>query len=393
MERDADLGTIERVERFRQGSHLAPETSAVLNKLVDHIADTGLSPTEYLAAKLAAHDVVLLGEMLPTTQSCRLLVDLVPAMAEAGVWHFATDWLLFDDQLALDELVNSSEFNDAMAEELIMRGGAPRVSMPADRVEVLRSIWRMNQTRDRNAPPMRAIGLEYEIAYDNVTDRADLTTPEAWPHLRDRGSAARFMADVLERFITGPRHRALVSCTTTNALTHHRRAFHPRHDRIDCEVAEGTVVGAGNILYGSMADRVATVLVHQPMLGPIDEGPDHVFVADGLIDLAFARADGPKYPAGFDVNTAPMATLRSAASYESVPLGHLATGWVFLDPFHKLTGPEQLCDRIAEHNVDDIRRRMVPGDVRRPDNGVEQLVSALETNRIVTEMTWHAIGT
>ncbi|MCB0989896.1 MAG: hypothetical protein R2770_09565 [Acidimicrobiales bacterium] len=393
MERDADLETIERVERFRKRSYLAPEISAVVNDLIDHVANRGKSPTEYLADKLDAHDVVFLGELMATEQSCRLIVDLIPVLAESGVWHFAADWLLFDDQLALDELVNAPDFNDGMAVELVMRGGAPRVCMPVERVEVLRAVWQYNCTRDPNALPMRVIGLDYEIAYDNVTDRADLTTPEAWPHLRDRGSGARFMAEVIERYITSQRHRALVSCSTANALTHHRRRFHPLHDRIDREVVDGCVVGAGNILYGTMADRVATVLLHQPLLGPDSGSPEHVFVADGLVDLVFARGDGPKFPVGFEIAGTAFAKLTTTSSYESVPLGQLASGWVFLDPLHRLTGPRQLGDHIAQHNVDDIRRRMVPGEVRRPDNGVEQLISALETNRLVSEMTWHAVGT
>ncbi|MCP3934121.1 MAG: hypothetical protein GY708_01980 [Actinomycetia bacterium] len=393
MEREADLETIERVERFRERSHIEPTTAAILNRLNEHVSQNGKSPGEYLAESLRSHDVVMIGELIPTAQSCGLLVDLIPVLAENGVWHFCTDWLLFDDQLALDELVNASEFNELMAVKLVMRGGAPRVNMPVDRVEVLRAVWNVNQHRDRLAPSMRIIGLDYEIAYDNVTDRADLLTPEAWPHLRDRGSAARFMADILERFVSGPRHRAVVSCSTTNALTLHRRDAHPTFDRIDRETTDGVIIGAGNLLYGSKADRVATVLVHQPMLGPIEGSPEYVFAGDGMIDLVFARFDGPKYPVGFDVVGSPFASLRTDSSYDSAPLGRLAHGWIYLDPLHKLTGPEQLTDRVSVDNVDDLRRRMVPGDLRQPDNGVQQLVTALETNRLVSEMTWNAVGT
>jgi len=77
--------------------------------------------------------------------------------------------------------------------------------------------------------------LEKYRFLDAVTERADLTQPAAWPHLRPRGSLARRSAELLTELVTGSGARVLAVVPATHALTSIRRPVHPAVDRVDVE--------------------------------------------------------------------------------------------------------------------------------------------------------------
>ncbi len=391
MGREADEDALRRLERFRQRSIVDVEDAARVTELSAFVADHGKDPIGYVVDLMSRHDVVMLGERHPSTQSGELLADLVPALASAGVWNVAAEWLLSEDQAQLDEIVSGDEFDEAAAQRCVLRWAMRSGVVPSLRVEVLRAAWEVNSHRDPNAPWFRVIGLDYDLDYDAVTDRADLHTPEAWPHLRDRGPAARHMATVIEHEFMRPRRRALVSCSTEHALTHHRRPLHPVHDRYDVDIEDDLVYGAGAHVFGWRADRVATVLVHQSLPGRLG-GPAEVYPADGLIDMVFARADAPKWPVGFDITRGPFAALATSSAHDATTLGRLADGWIFLDPFHDLEAPVALADALGADDVDWLRRRMLAGSHRRPDNDLQTLVDVVNTATADLETWFKTIG-
>ena len=289
--------------------------TTLIDNLDDHVANTGLEPTAYVARCFERHDIVFLGEFGRSQQGGQFLQSLVPALVDAGVWLLAVEWLLADDQNLIDELITAEDYDPVKAAMLVFRWGIRHAAVFTEYVDVLRAAWRANQRLDVNAPPFRVVGLDYELDYEAVTARADLLKPEAWPHLRHRGPAGRAMATVLQREVLATKGRALVVCATSHALTHHRRAVHPTRDRIDAEVVDGRVLGMGNHVYSWQADKVTTVLMHQPLQGA-GCGADLVFCADGLLDMVFAGPNGPKYPVGFDITSGPFAPLDSRRSEE-----------------------------------------------------------------------------
>lgn len=391
MGREADQEMLDRIEAFRHRSVTDVEDARTVTALGTHVAEHGNDPVDYVVGLFSRHDVVMLGERLPSTQSGELIADLVPALASAGVWNLGAEWLLSDDQAELDELVTAREFDESNAERCVLRWAMRSAMVPKLRVEVLRSAWEVNTHRDRDAPFFRVVGLDYDLDYDAVTDRADLHTPEAWAHLRDKGTAARHMATVIEHEFMRPRRRAAVSCSTTHALSHHRRRVHPVIDSYDADIEDGLVYGAGTHVFGWRADRIATVLIHQPFPGKIG-GAAEVYPGDGLIDMVFARADSPKWPVGFDVTRSPFATLTTSSAHDPTPLGRLADGWIFLDPFHVLEPPAPMVDALAEDDVPWLRRRMLAGAHRRPDNDLGSLVDAVATSTAEVETVFKTVG-
>ena len=391
MGREADEEVLARLEQFRRRSIVDVEDATTVTALSSFVADHGVDPIDYVVGLMSRHDVVMLGERHPSTQSGELLADLVPALAAAGVWNLGAEWLLSEDQAQLDAIVSADEFDEVAAQRCVLRWAMRSGVVPALRVEVLRSAWEVNARRDPNAPFFRVMGLDYDLDYDAVTDRADLHTPEAWPHLRDRGPAARHMATIIEHEFMRPRRRAVVSCSTDHAISHHRRPSHPVLDRYDVDCEDDLVYGAGAHVFGLRADRIATVLVHQALPGRIG-GPAEVYPADGLIDMMFARADAPKWPVGFDVTRSPFAPLTTSSAHDPTTLGRLADGWIFLDPFHQLEAPEPLVDALSDEDVDWLRRRMLAGAHRRPDNDLETLVDVVNTETAGLETWFKTVG-
>ncbi len=392
VDRAADQVTLDRVQTFRTGRHLEPPDAGQLDRLAEHVADTGLEPSAYIARCFDRHDIVFLGEFGRSRQGGELLQELVPALVDAGVWTLAVEWLLAEDQPIIDGLLGADEYDPTLAAHLIFRWGIRHASIFQEYVDVLEAAWHANRRRDPAAPAFRVLGLDDDLDYDAVTDRADLLEPEAWPHLRSAGPAGRVMANRVQRELLGSRRRALIACSTTHALTHHRRAMHPEFDRIDVDVIDGRVLGLGNHVYGWRADRVMTVLLHQPLPGGVDGGTDLVFGADGLIDLVFALPDGPKYPIGFDIGSGPFAGLSSKTAHDEPVLGGWTNGYLFLDAVANMTSPTPCFTPIDEAHLEEARRRVLPGSLRADDIGVEELRDAVAMQARVAEIIWGTVG-
>ena len=392
MQHAADQLILDRVQKFRSDQFFDGPKQSLMGRLSDHVSDTGLDPTSYVARCFDRHDIVFLGEFGRSHQVGLLLQDLVPALVDAGVWILAVEWLLSDDQHLIDELMAGEDYDANLAHALVFRWGIRHASIFTEYIDVLEAAWEANQRLDANAPRFRVLGLDYELNYSAVTERADLLLPEAWPHLRDRGPAGRCMADVLKANLSASRQRALVLCSTSHALTHQRRAVHPCFDRIDVDIVDGRVIGMGNHLYAWRADRVFTVLLHQPLPGPVDHGADLVFGADGIVDMLFAQPDSPKYPIGFDISHGPFSSLPCRTAHDEPMLGGWTNGYVFLESVTKLTGPTPCFSLIDEDHLDEARRRVLPGSLRAAEIGVEEIKEAIECHAAFTEQVWSSVG-
>jgi len=388
----SDIVTLDRVNTFRTDRHIETPDNSLMDHLDDHVANTGLEPSAYVARCFERHDLVFLGEFGRSRQGGQFLQSLVPTLVDAGVWLLAVEWLLTDDQHLIDELITADEYDPVLAATLVFHWGIRHAAVFTEYVEVLHAAWLANQRLDINAPPFRVVGLDYELDYEAVTDRADLSKPEAWPHLRHRGPAGRAMAAVVQREVLATRGRALVVCSTSHALTHHRRAAHPARDKVDTEIIDGRVLGMGNHVYGWRADRVTTVLMHQPLHGALGGGADLVFCADGVLDMVFAGPNGPKYPVGFDITGGPFAPLESRTAHDAPVLGGIANGYVFLDSIDDMLAPTPCLAAITAEHLEEARRRVLAGSLRDERTGVDQIQGAIETHATIEELIWRTIG-
>lgn len=386
-----DAETLDRVETFRARRRLSPLDRGLLDDVIDHIGAVGSAPGDFVASMFAEHDIVFLGHQYPSQQVARMLADLVPTLHDAGVWTIGLEFACVDDQPLLDALVRAPTFDESLARSALFRWSVRHHFAFREYLDVLREVWRVNQRRDPTAPHHRLVALDYDIDVDAVTASADLRSPFAWPHLRPRGSAARHMAEVVLAEITATAGRGLILTRTPHALTRLRRRPHHQLDRIDVEVQNGRVVGAGNHVYSALADRAATVLVHEPLPSAGEHG-DMAYPADGVLDAAFARRNGPKYPVAFEVGAGPLGQLRCTTAQDGADLSAWAHGWIFLDPVDAMTAPTPVTGHVDADTISEARRFTLDAHLRAATSTPADFAAALATAASMTELVWTQIA-
>ena len=290
--------------------------------------------------------VVMLGEPAPSRQLGLLVQRLVPHLHAAGVHHLGIWWALADDQDDLDRLVTGPSDDTDGACRVVHRRTARTGDDFAEYIDVVRATWAFNRSRPKGTAPMRLLGLDAELDLDAVTERADLTQPAAWPHLRPRGSLARRSAELLTELVTGSGARVLAVVPAAHALTAARRPAHPAVDRVDVEIRDGRVMGMGNHLFAALGDRVTTVLVHGPVPGS-PNGPAWCSPPAIGIDI-----DGLDLP----VLVGTTGTAGTAGSW--------ASAWLVADRPEDMCAPTPVHGLVHDENIGELRRRALDPTLR-----------------------------
>jgi hypothetical protein len=336
------------------------------------------------------HEIVFVGHDLPSRRTGLFIQELIPSVRAAGVQLLGIEWACVDDQSLLDELVNAPQFDEGIARSALFRWGLRHHFAFVEYLDILRSVWGVNRTRDPGSPILRVVALDYDIDIDAVTDSADLLSPYAWEHLRPRGPASRHMAEVLLREFVDKGQKALVLTRTVHALTRLRRRPHSISDQIDREIVDGRVVGCGNHVYSAIADQAATVLIHQPFTA----GGEHGFFtlpADGYLDAAFAHPNKPHFPIAFDVSSGPIGRLSCSTSADGGDISQFAHGWVFLETASDLEGPTPLQGLIDDGNLAEARRWSLDPHLRSTGATITDFEAALSNAAALAELSWTQI--
>jgi hypothetical protein len=387
MAERTDTDTFGWVEDYREFRRLTPLDERTLVDVIDEIGKRGSGPARYVASAFEQHDIVFLGHRTPSLQAGLFLQELIPVLHSAGVWAVGIEYACVDDQELLDALVRGPVFDEALARGALFRWGMRHHFAYCEYLDVLRAAWAVNQRRDPQAPSFRVVALDYDLNTDAVTETADLRSPYAWPHLRHRGTAARHMANVIMREFVEPGHRALILCRTQHALTRLRRTPHATVDAIDTDIHDGLVVGAANYVYSAIADRAATILIHEALPADGHHG-EFAFPGDGLLDAAFARHDGPKYPVAFDLTANTLGQLACSTALDGGTLASWAHGWIFLESLDHLLAPTPIPNIVDHTNLSDARRWALDGHLRRVDVTPEDFNAAVSTSAAWTELVW-----
>ena len=385
-----DEQMFETIEHFRQRRRLPSVDQDHLASVIDEISLTGREPVKYVAGLFARHEIVFVGHNFPSRKTGMFMQELVPAVTGAGVNMLGIEWACVDDQSLLDELVTAEQFDEGIARSALFRWGLRHHFAYIEYLDILRSVWALNRTRSSDSPIFRVVALDYDIDIDAVTENADLLSPYAWEHLRARGTASRHMADVLLRECTDKGRKALVLTRTGNALTRLRRRPHPVVDRIDTEIVDGRVVGCGNHVYSAIADRAATVLIHQPLNADGEHGL-FTLPADGYFDAAFAHSHRPHFPVAFDATSGLIGRLSCSTSVDGGDISQLSHGWVFLESSREVRGPTPLQGWVTDTNLAEARRWSLDPQLRSSQATVEDFANAINHAAAAAELNWTQI--
>lgn len=385
-----DEAMLETIEHFRERHRLTSIDPEHLDLVIDEISLTGLEPVNYVSNLFSSHEIVFVGHNLPSRKTGLFLQQLIPAVNKAGVYLLGIEWACMDDQSLLDELVNADQFDEGIARSALFRWGLRYHFAFVEYLDILRAVWAVNRTQASGSAPFRIVALDYDIDIEAVTDNADLLSPYAWEHLRPRGPASKHMADVLLTEFVRHGHKALVLTKTGNALTRMRRRPHPTMDQIDTQIVDGKVVGCGNYVYSSIADRAATVLLHQPLTADGEHGL-FTLPADGYLDAAFAHTNNPHFPVAFDVSSGSIGRLPCATSIDNGDISQLCNGWIFLERPKDVRGPTPLRGLVDETNIAEARKWSLDPMLRQPNSTIRDFDIAIQNAAAAAELSWTQI--
>ena len=381
---------LETIEHFRERHRLTSIDPEHLDLVIDEISLTGLEPVNYISNLFSSHEIVFVGHNLPSRKTGLFLQQLIPAVNKAGVYLLGIEWACMDDQSLLDELVNADQFDEGIARSALFRWGLRYHFAFVEYLDILRAVWAVNRTQASGSAPFRIVALDYDIDIEAVTDNADLLSPYAWEHLRPRGPASKHMADVLLTEFVRHGHKALVLTKTGNALTRMRRRPHPTMDQIDTQIVDGKVVGCGNYVYSAIADRAATVLLHQPLTADGEHGL-FTLPADGYLDAAFAHTNNPHFPVAFDVSSGSIGRLPCATSIDNGDISQLCNGWIFLERPKDVRGPTPLRGLVDETNIAEARKWSLDPMLRQPNSTIRDFDIAIQNAAAAAELSWTQI--
>lgn len=385
-----DEAMLETIEHFRERHRLSSIDPEHLDLVIDEISLTGLEPVNYVSNLFSSHEIVFVGHNLPSRKTGLFLQQLIPAVNKAGVYLLGIEWACMDDQSLLDELVNADQFDEGIARSALFRWGLRYHFAFVEYLDILRAVWAVNRTQASGSAPFRIVALDYDIDIEAVTDNADLLSPYAWEHLRPRGPASKHMADVLLTEFVRHGHKALVLTKTGNALTRMRRRPHPTMDQIDTQIVDGKVVGCGNYVYSAIADRAATVLLHQPLTADGEHGL-FTLPADGYLDAAFAHTNNPHFPVAFDVSSGSIGRLPCATSIDNGDISQLSNGWIFLERPKDVRGPTPLRGLVDETNIAEARKWSLDPMLRQPNSTIRDFDIAIQNAAAAAELSWTQI--
>ena len=385
-----DEAMLETIEHFRERHRLTSIDPEHLDLVIDEISLTGLEPVNYVSNLFSSHEIVFVGHNLPSRKTGLFLQQLIPAVNKAGVYLLGIEWACMDDQSLLDELVNADQFDEGIARSALFRWGLRYHFAFVEYLDILRAVWAVNRTQASGSAPFRIVALDYDIDIEAVTDNADLLSPYAWEHLRPRGPASKHMADVLLTEFVRHGHKALVLTKTGNALTRMRRRPHPTMDQIDTQIVDGKVVGCGNYVYSAIADRAATVLLHQPLTADGEHGL-FTLPADGYLDAAFAHTNNPHFPVAFDVSSGSIGRLPCATSIDNGDISQLSNGWIFLERPKDVRGPTPLRGLVDETNIAEARKWSLDPMLRQPNSTIRDFDIAIQNAAAAAELSWTQI--
>lgn len=385
-----DEAMLETIEHFRERHRLTSIDPGHLDLVIDEISLTGLEPVNYVSNLFSSHEIVFVGHNLPSRKTGLFLQQLIPAVNKAGVYLLGIEWACMDDQSLLDELVNADQFDEGIARSALFRWGLRYHFAFVEYLDILRAVWAVNRTQASGSAPFRIVALDYDIDIEAVTDNADLLSPYAWEHLRPRGPASKHMADVLLTEFVRHGHKALVLTKTGNALTRMRRRPHPTMDQIDTQIVDGKVVGCGNYVYSAIADRAATVLLHQPLTADGEHGL-FTLPADGYLDAAFAHTNNPHFPVAFDVSSGSIGRLPCATSIDNGDISQLSNGWIFLERPKDVRGPTPLRGLVDETNIAEARKWSLDPMLRQPNSTIRDFDIAIQNAAAAAELSWTQI--
>ncbi|HEY0945880.1 MAG TPA: ChaN family lipoprotein [Opitutaceae bacterium] len=292
----------------------------------------GMDPADYLIAKFADHDLVLLGEDHAIKEHLDFVRALIPRLHAAGVHTLAVEFGASEMQTRLDAVLNAPDYDEAAVREMLYFYNVGWAY--EEYAGLCREAWKLNRTLRADQPRFRILNLSYRYDWSRFDG---VRTPENMRQVFHRGTPDKFRTELIERELLAKREKALVFMGSVHAFTRYRMPVLKMNDDDFIDYDDGWV---GSRLYRKHPEKVFNIMLHFPF--PVKSGRDPRLLspANGAVEAVMAsRHDRP---AGFDLRDSVMGDLRDDSFFS---IGHpdfrlrdFFDGYIFIKPFKALTG-------------------------------------------------------
>lgn len=302
-------------------------------KTADFLRENAISPEAYLMKKFKNYDVILLAEDHAVEDNLLFVNELIPSLYHAGVRTLGMEFGASENQHILDSLLVAPEYDEQTARDIMYFynvGWAYK-----DYMDLYKKAWEFNQTLPDHAPKFRILNLSYRFDWSKFEGAR---SPEIMNKVFHKGTPDMYRAAMVKKEILEKKEKILILTGTYHAFTRYNMPVYNEYSDYFCDFND---LMLGNRLYKQYAEKVFTVIMHQPF--PAKPNSDNWLVSpgDGAIEKIMQLLNNQA--TGFDLVAAPGNLPDNSfysTCYPNFTLGQLADGYIFLKPFDQLKGCE-----------------------------------------------------
>jgi hypothetical protein len=304
----------------------------------------GQTPEKYILSKFEHYDYVFLGEYHRIKQDVDFVTSLIPDLYKNGVRNIAYEFYEYQNQTILDSVLTAKEWNEKLLYHNISSGFAIYWGY-TEYLDLLKSVWKFNQTLEPNQPKFRVVllGTEWNPCREDYPPFGPNIDPD------------KFMADIFEKEVISKNEKALVYCGNHHAFTSYKQ---PQYD-----FEKGELIGLfdgrmGNIIHKKFPEKTFNIVLHRPWTSDKGWDEESVKPVNGVIDSIMAMLGN--IPMAFDVKNSVMGKLKAdntyyAFGYENFQLDNYCDGYIFLVPYKEMTFVSPAPNFYDEYNLNRLK--------------------------------------
>ncbi len=325
------------------------------------LATQAQPPEDYVLAKFATHDLVLIGEPHWVRQHVEFMQGMIPRLYRQGIYTLAIEFARRVDQPLIDSLVAAPEYEEALARRLLLQELVEWGYQ--EYADLYRAAWEVNRTRPEGSRPFRILALNGAPNWSVIKTDAEF---EDW---RIRLAAVRCeteqdWAQLLIDSVLARHEKALVYTGTHHAFTKYAQPI----------VNDGRLLRLenerfGQYLYRSVPQRIFMIALDRPWPGLKDYAAPPVLPANGVIAELLRDAPPARQRVGFDLVGSPFGALPSDSTvykhgHEPFTLDKIADGYIVLGPISAFQPVHAIPDFINASNLDYARSHVARPSAR-----------------------------
>lgn len=293
-------------------------------------------PEKIIVESFENHDVIFLGEPHHIKQHLNFLISIIPSLYTADVTNLGYEFLPYDRQNEIDDLLCSDTFDLAKAMNLVVSVYFEWTEK--EYVDVLYQVWKLNRGLKPADKKFRIIGLNNSKYWDSK--RNQKWTEKDW-------------ADCLINEVINKNEKALVYCGTHHAITKFQQPYFDSENNTFGLARKDRI---GHHIYSKIGDRCMTVWLHH--LWPDKNYRLSFIPCNGVLD-SISKTIGK--PFAFNTSLSEFGRLTDSTSvyskgYDKFELRMVADVYIVLNPICESERTEYF-EAVNSTNIEQVNEQ------------------------------------